>query len=271
MLSSEVDIAEKSSGALLRLSAMQQMAIDYLLLTQAEGFRRPIFRTYAMSPCAVTIGRHQRWDRVIDEAACAEFGWEWCRRPTGGGALLHKDEVNYAVIAPRGLLAPVGEHEFRLVFDLIGRSFAAALSDMGFNPTLHAGNRGLPLSQHGLCGRSITGNEIALHNLKIVAAAQRITTAGILQHGTIYLKAPTPMDRFWPSTSGGEGDLAQRWADLGPGFEGWAQDEFAQLLADKFSRNMPVECHGCDLAQSDWHKIEGLAADWTVNNWNKSR
>ncbi len=271
MLSSEVVIAQKSSGALLRLSAMRQMAIDYWLLTQAERSGHLIFRTYAMSPCAVTIGRHQRWNRVIDEQSCAEFGWEWCRRPTGGGALLHKHEVNYAIVAPRGLLSPVGEHEFRRVFDLIGRAFAASLSDLGFSPTLHTGDRGLPLSQHGLCGRSITGNEIALHNLKIVAAAQRITTAGILQHGTIYLKAPTTTDRFWPSTSGGEREVAQRWADLGPGFEGRTQDEIALLLTEKFSCHMPVECHGCDLTQLDWHKVESLAADWTANRWNKSR
>ncbi len=196
-----------------------------------------------MWPSAVTIGRHQRWLRVVDEDLCRKSNWDWCRRPTGGGALLHKDEINYAVVAPRGALAPIGEGEFRAVFDTIGRALLKALIDMGFNPELHFGDRGGALAQHGLCGRSITGNEIALGGYKIIAAAQLIAPSGILQHGTIYLKAPSTTDRFWPAENSQVSPEAneQRWTDLGPKFDGRTWDSVAALLEEGFRTQLPIE------------------------------
>ena len=255
------------------LPVATQMAIDSFLLSQAGSTERLIFRTYAMSPAAVTIGRHQRWSKVIDELACTEYGWEWCRRPTGGGALLHKNELNYAVIAPRGALARVGEGEFRIVFDRIGRALTATLDGMGFDPEFHFGDRAALSSQHGLCGRSITGNEIALNGRKIVAAAQMITPTGILQHGTVYLNAPTSTDRFWPLTDGMEREdgTAQRWADLGPRFAGRSRVEVAALLESAFGQNIHTQCHPCQLTVADWLVIEAKINEWATAGWDKSR
>jgi lipoate-protein ligase A len=256
-----------------RLNASEQMAVDSHLLADAGESGRVSFRTYAMWPPAITIGRHQRWLRVVDEDLCRKSNWDWCRRPTGGGALLHKDEINYAVVAPRGALAPVGEGEFRAVFDTIGRALLTSLIDMGFNPELRIGNRGETAAQHGLCGRSITGNEIALGDLKIVAAAQLITPSGILQHGTIYLKAPSSTDRFWPPVDSqflSEAN-AQRWADLGPNFSGRAWDVVAASLEDGFRRHSPIECRPVELTPDDWVAIESKVASWNTSGWNKFR
>lgn len=257
----------------LHLPVAAQMAIDAHLLSQVAVTGRLVFRTYSMSPPAVTIGRHQRWNRVVDEYACSRSGWEWWRRPSGGGALLHKNEINYAVVAPRGALAPVGEGEFRNVFDLIGCSLTSSLSSMGIESALHSGDRSAHSSQHGLCGRSITGNEIARRGRKIVAAAQLITPTGILQHGTIYLNAPTVADRFWPklpSDLGHESD-AQRWSDLGPELRERGQIEVAAMIEGIFARNLPVACHPCELKSSDWSAVEALLDSWVAAGWNKSR
>lgn len=249
------------------------MAVDSYLLSEVAKFGSVMFRTYAMQPPAVTIGRHQRWSRVVDEAACLSRGWNWCRRPSGGGALLHKDEINYAVIAPRGAIAEVGEGEFRVVFDAIGRALMSALRHMGFNPELHIGDRGAVSAQHGLCGRSITGNEIAIDGLKIVAAAQMITPGGILQHGTIYLKAPTESDRFWPaSDTVADSEFGvQRWADLGPRFREASWESITAALADEFRRHLPVACQSAELTDVAWSEIDALVASRSASGWDKIR
>ncbi len=203
-------------STLLEAPAAHQMAIDAALIEQARQQSTIFVRCYRMHPPAVTIGRHQKWARVIDEGRCNDHGWEWARRPTGGGALLHKSEINYAVAAVRGQLAPVGAGEFRAVFCRIAESLAEVMRDFGINPDVNLGEHPLAGRQHGLCGRSLSGYEISAHGRKLVAAAQLVTPHGVLQHGTIYLQAPTATDSFWPPAEGGESqEVDQRWADLG--------------------------------------------------------
>lgn len=250
-----------------------QMAIDAHLLANTATSNGPVFRVYRMNPPAVTIGRHQRWRRVVDESVCAACGWDWTRRPTGGGALLHQNELNYAVIAPRGLLAPTGRGEFRTVFELIGRSLQAALRAMGFDPQLHQGERGEPHQQHGLCGRSITGNELSLGQHKLIAAAQLITPEGILQHGTIYIHAPQPHARFWPSGPESIDSLQpiQRWADLGAEFQAMEWQKLAALFEDNFTRHFPAPCQACRLTGPDREAIGRCLDDWAARDWARIR
>lgn len=253
--------------------AQVQMAIDSLLLSTVNSSELPVFRVYRMSPPAVTIGRHQKWQRVIDEVACRARGWDWARRPTGGGALLHLNEINYAVVAPRGVLAPQGQGEFRAVFDAIGRALTASLHRMGYDPELRFGDRDVHIPQHGLCGRSITGNEIALGNRKIVAAAQVITPLGILQHGTIYLHAPGAEDRFWPTVESetGMGEFIQRWADLGSKFDAHTWSEVAGEFERGFRQNFPAKFKACSLTSDDWTRVSQLSDTWAAAGWHKSR
>lgn len=254
-------------------SCQIQMAIDSFLLARAATESVAVFRTYRMSPSAVTIGRHQRWRRVIDEDICHAHGWEFARRPTGGGALLHHDEINYAVVAPRGTLAPVGAGEFRAVFDVIGRALTAALEDMGYNPELHFGDRSDHVPQHGLCGRSITGNEIALGERKIIAAAQMVTPSGILQHGTIYLHAPDSSHRFWPvgESEREPSEFIQRWADLGQRFDNRAWTDVAAEFDRGFRRHLTVATARATLSLDDWTQVGKICDGWNVQDWHKYR
>jgi lipoate-protein ligase A len=209
----------------------------------------------------------------VDADTCYANGWEFARRPTGGGALLHCDEINYAVVAPRGVLAPLGAGEFRAVFDVIGRALSAALADMGYNPELHIGDRSDPIPQHGLCGRSITGNEIALGERKIIAAAQMVTPSGILQHGTIYLHAPDGAHRFWPVVESERepSEFIQRWADLGHRFDNRAWTDVAAEFDCGFRRHLPVSTAQLTLSSDDWTLVGRITDGWNAEDWHKSR
>lgn len=258
---------------MVRAPALTQMAIDAHLLARAATATAVVFRLYRMSPPAVTIGRHQKWGRLIDENACSANGWDWVRRPTGGGALLHKDEINYAVVAPRGALAPTGLGEFRAVFEFIGQSLARCLQDLGIDPRICAGERVTPLAQHGLCGRSITGNEIAIDGKKVIAAAQLITPTGILQHGTIYLRSPISTDRFWPvSVSETQpSDFEQRWADLHTTSPKVSTEEAVEILARGLRRYLPAIPYQGASSDAGRDEIAAIASGWTMTDWKHSR
>ncbi|MBD3297572.1 MAG: hypothetical protein GF341_02875 [candidate division Zixibacteria bacterium] len=192
------------------------MAIDATLAGWcADGNLYAAVRFYQMSPSAVTIGRHQRFRSVLDEELLEQRGWEWSRRVTGGGALLHHRELNYAVALSKEAIQAHGPFGFQTAFRMIMSGFRHGLESVGCQPMLYMGGaevNGAPrASAHGLCEHSLTRYEITIDDRKAVAAAQLMLPNACLQHGTLYLQAPQPEDRFWPEI----GDDAEysRWWD----------------------------------------------------------
>ena len=75
------------------------MAVDEAIL---EGVGRAEFpatlRLYAWEPACLSLGYAQPLEDV-DVPRLQARGWELVRRPTGGRAILHTDEITYSVIA----------------------------------------------------------------------------------------------------------------------------------------------------------------------------
>ena len=75
------------------------MAIDEAItMAIAEGLAPPTLRFYAWAPPCVSMGRNQK-SAEVDAARCAARGYGIVRRPTGGRAILHTDELTYSLIA----------------------------------------------------------------------------------------------------------------------------------------------------------------------------
>jgi lipoyl(octanoyl) transferase len=82
-------------------TAAGQMAADVALLEATAADGTPRVRLYRWDPPALSLGRFQP-DDDVDGVACARFGVEIVRRPTGGRALLHGGDLTYAVTLPAG-------------------------------------------------------------------------------------------------------------------------------------------------------------------------
>ena len=79
-------------------SGRYNMRVDELLaerLAAGEGF--PTLRVYGWKPFAVSIGYNQN-SGDFDEARCAARGIDIVRRPTGGRAIFHAEELTYSVV-----------------------------------------------------------------------------------------------------------------------------------------------------------------------------
>jgi lipoate-protein ligase A len=59
----------------------------------------PTLRLYGWAPPAISLGQSQRVSSV-DEVKCRAEGVGIVRRPTGGLAILHTDELTYSVALP---------------------------------------------------------------------------------------------------------------------------------------------------------------------------
>lgn len=253
------------------------MAIDATLADWCSSGRlEAVVRCYRMSPPAVTIGRHQRYKTVLDEDAVRRRGWEWSRRVTGGGALLHRHELNYAVVLSKSALSRFGDFGFQTAFRVIMSGLRDGLALLGCRPTVHLGDSkagGTPSrSAHGLCERSLTRYEISIDARKAVAAAQLMLRGGCLQHGTIYLHAPQPEDRFWPELRLGAQDTSRWWAAAEAlGDKGDSIDLLEDLLIKGLAAHLRVSLEVARLGAEFDEAVDALMARWAQENYHRRR
>ena len=86
----------------LRLEGAWQMAIDEHLLDRAlaDPSAGPSFRLYRWSRPTVSLGYHQRIVPPHWRTLAAQGLIDLVRRPTGGRAVLHGQDLSYALIWP---------------------------------------------------------------------------------------------------------------------------------------------------------------------------
>jgi len=103
------------------------------------------------------------------------------RRPTGGRAVWHAEELTYAIAMPGGSLGGL-----RQAFEEIHRLLLAALRMLGARAEMAPVRRTAGIDA-GSCFASPAGGEIVIGGRKVVGSAQLREGAGLLQHGSILL------------------------------------------------------------------------------------
>lgn len=158
------------------------MAIDHALLERAQHHGESWLRLYQWAPHCLSFGRHEPATRRYDSARITELGLDTVRRPTGGRAVWHAEELTYSVTAPSarfGSLPAAYLEIHRMLADALrGLGIRAALAPPVQTPTLDA----------GACFSQPAGGEIMIGGRKIVGSAQFRQGGALLQHGSILLE-----------------------------------------------------------------------------------
>ncbi len=162
-------------------NGVRNMATDLALVRLAEV---PVLRLYSWSPPALSLGYHQKLED-IDREQCAELGIDIVRRPTGGRAILHAQELTYAVIVPSA--HPWCRAEVVSVYEQISGALLQALRQLGVPAEMAAPS---PQREKAYAGRVAcfarsVRHEICVYGRKLVGSAQRRFRTGLLQHGSI--------------------------------------------------------------------------------------
>ena len=144
----------------------------------------PTFRLYAWEPACVSLGRNQPFT-ALDATRCAELGYDIVRRPTGGRAILHTDELTYSMIAPDD--HPLMQGTILDVYLAISRGLRAGLERMGLDAdTAPEGNRAGP-DASAACFEVPSAYEIVVGGRKLLGSAQNRRAGYVLQHGSLPL------------------------------------------------------------------------------------
>ncbi len=160
----------------------ENMATDEALLHEAATTGRSFLRLYRWSPPCLSFGRNEPALARYDRRGIERRGWDVVRRPTGGRAVWHENEVTYAVAAP---IAAFGS--LQASYCAIHERLAAALQTLGVVAQL-APKDGRPASLGaGACFASPVGGEVTVRGRKVVGSAQVRLGSAFLQHGSILL------------------------------------------------------------------------------------
>jgi lipoate-protein ligase A len=168
------------------------MAIDEsILFAVAEGTSPPTLRFYGWQPPCVSVGYAQPLRNEIDLAACRREGYTWVRRPTGGRAVLHIDELTYSVIAPLGEPRVAGD--ILTSYRRLSMGLIAGLGHLGC-AARQAGQEagiGQPAGRAGqsaACFDVPSPYEVIVGGRKLVGSAQARRRRVVLQHGALPLE-----------------------------------------------------------------------------------
>lgn len=162
------------------------MAVDEAILQAvAAGLVPPTLRFYAWEPPCLSLGRSQPARDVNLEALAAD-GVGLVRRPTGGRAILHIDELTYSVIAPEGEPRVAGS-----ILESYRRLSAALVHGLAY-----LGIEGISADRRlercsgpsgPVCFEVPSHYEITVNGRKLVGSAQMRAQGTVLQHGAVPL------------------------------------------------------------------------------------
>jgi lipoate-protein ligase A len=161
------------------------MATDEAILRAVSaGQVPPTLRLYAWTPPCLSLGRGQSGAEV-DRAACTRDGVHVVRRPTGGRAILHTDELTYSVIAPPD--EPRLSGDILTSYRRLSRALLAAIQHLSVDAESRITNHE-SRNTNPVCFEVPSHYELTTADgLKLVGSAQMRTQDTVLQHGTLPL------------------------------------------------------------------------------------
>ena len=162
------------------------MAVDEAILESTiSGETSATLRLYDWQPYTLSLGIAQSFSDV-DKKALGSRGWDIVRRPTGGKAILHADELTYSICAQSNNPLVSGNvlESYRKLSTGLLQGLQIAGIDVDSKPkdkTLSAS------SVNPVCFQFPSDYEITYHGKKLIGSAQARRGLGILQHGALPL------------------------------------------------------------------------------------
>lgn len=162
------------------------MAIDCAIFEAvASGLQPPTLRLYGWQPFCLSLGYGQRTSDA-DIAALDQRGWDLVRRPTGGKAILHGDELTYSLCLPQD--HPLASGYVVESYRRISAGFLCALDELGLEAKSERQMSSLrPAAAGPICFEIPSHYEISVAGRKLIGSAQMRRKGGLLQHGSIPL------------------------------------------------------------------------------------
>ena len=218
-----------------------QMAVDDALLTLCKRDQSPpTLRLFGFRPACLSLGRFQPFDE-----APLPPGLDLVRRPTGGGAVVHRGDICYSIVLP--LSHPLAAGGIIDSYGHLAGGLVAALETFGLPPLAATAATG-GARRRAWCFETVAPHELTLAGRKLVGSAQARRDGALLQQGSIRL-APDPAEAAQATSLQEALGRTVSW------------DELAEALVVGFGRAWGIEMHPGELTAQEEELARRLERD----------
>lgn len=161
------------------LSAKENMDIDKELFFNFKKDDKTILRIYNWED-SFTYGVSQKLEELD-----FEYGKSSAKRITGGGILLHGNDISYCIITPSKTLKSVS---VKKSYELLCGFILEFYRSLGLKPAFAKDLEDIKLSKSSFCQVGFEPYDIIIEGKKIGGNAQKRSRDKILQHGSIPYK-----------------------------------------------------------------------------------
>jgi len=241
------------------------MAVDEAILRNfAAASQAPVLRLYGWQPKALSLGRYQPVS-AVNLPLCQQHDIDIVRRMSGGGAVLHGDELTYSLVCTPQQLKLCGsvKDSFRLLTSFI----ISFYQQLGLAPAYAIDTAAtVQRGRAAFCYAANEAYDILIADEKIGGNAQRRLRKLIFQHGSIPLGDYLQTGAAAMQHPVGAKDMrATCLRKLGITA---TRDELTKLLAQSFSEQFKVSLRVSELSVEEAIMSEQLlATKYTNDNW----
>lgn len=169
----------------------QNMAVDEAILwAHSEGIVPPTVRFYGWNPATLSIGYFQKAHKDVDHHFLQDKGLGFVRRPTGGRAVLHDQELTYSVVLSEAhpfIPSSVNESYRILSRGLMEGFLALGLDARMVSLSNESEKAKFATLSTAACFDSPSWYELVVEGRKVAGSAQMRHQGTLLQHGSILL------------------------------------------------------------------------------------
>lgn len=185
-------------------------------LAEKVDVENSFLRFYQWKPYCISLGANQSFEDVNLSLAQAD-GIDIVKRPTGGRAILHAEELTYSVNI--SIFSGLTTHQIyeKISLALVNglRKYDDKLSDIELETIQPDFSKLLKSPQGKICFASTAKSEVKFRGKKVIGSAQRKMKNSILQHGSILIgKFHRNLSKYIHSASFSEDDFDEKTIEL---------------------------------------------------------
>lgn len=250
------------------MKSSENMAIDEAILKLRPKLGMDTLRLYMWKPSTVSIGYFQNLNDAVDLECVKKRRFDVVRRMTGGGALLHAEEMEltYSIVVSEGSLSlpkDVASSSMMLAEGLLqGLKLWGVKAEM----------KGYTASNKAqLCYLREGVSDILVNGRKISGSAQKRVGEAILQHGTLLLDLDL---EAWLEVVKVPQDitvekLSEKMTSIKHELGSYNLDEVRQKVIEGFSEALKIKLMKASLSKEEVDlakllKLKYGSMDWTL-------
>jgi lipoate-protein ligase A len=247
------------------------MAVDEALWEEvSKGNSAPVLRFYSWEPYCLSLGRLQKTlpTAVRERQNGQREDFDLVRRPTGGRAVWHGDEITYSICVALCDL-PEDSRSVNGAYTWLSRGFLRGLQTLGLRVELSSHNA---KADGPNCFSATAACDFVANGKKLIGAAQARNDYALLQHGSILLSID---DSKWLDLAGGGMEGATSIESLvkeqGDEFSNpkWARSHILQALQNGFTQEFGILFEKSSIFEAEVERAQQLKAKkYEIDSWN---